>query len=102
MLPKHTDNPVVYTHALNGWVFLTSTSTYDGVDVGQSPEGEYVAIIVLEDNTAIEDITFSNDNYEFAPGQGIADVPLIAGNAYPALCTQVKLSGGSVLLVKES
>lgn len=101
-LPRVHTPEMTYIHMFNGWLYLSSNSNYDDVDEGESPEGRYVGFKVLTGDVSIESITFTSDDlYTFDGEEDITDLPLIEGETYYMLFKQIKLNGGSILIIKE-
>lgn len=88
-------------HALNGKVFLTSTSNF-GAGAGIAPTGKYSGFVVLSTVT-ITSITFTEpEKYRFASGQDITTIDefFVEGSYYPYEFTDITISGGVLELIK--
>ena len=89
-------------HALDGKVFLTSTSNFGG-GAGIAPTGKYSGFVVLSAPT-ITSITFTEpEKYKFAPTQDITTVDeyYLQGVYYPMDFTSITISGGALELIKK-
>lgn len=89
-------------HALDGAVFLTSTSNFGG-GAGIAPTRRYSGFIVLDVPT-ISSITFAdNSKYLFAPSQDITtfDEYFIQGAYYPLDFTTLTITAGVLMLIQK-
>ena len=89
-------------HALDGKVFLTSTSNF-GTGAGIAPTGKYSGFVVLSTPT-ITNITFTeSEKYTFAPTQDITTIDeyYIQGMYYPMEFTNITISAGALELIKK-
>ena len=88
-------------HALDGGVFLSSSSTYG--NAGVAPTGKYSGFVVLSTPT-ISSITFLEpEKWRIAGNEAITDYDgfFTVGAYYPIPFSDITLTGGTLLLVKK-
>ena len=89
-------------HALDGAVFLTSTSNFGG-GAGIAPTRRYSGFIVLSVPT-ITSITFTDSSkYLFATGEDITTVDeyFLEGQYYPLDFTTLTITAGVLMLIQK-
>ena len=88
-------------HALDGTLFLTSTSNY-GDGAGIAPTGNYAGFLCGDIVPTITAMTFNTNKHSFAPGEDATDFVLTSGGFYPLDGIKtVTITAGTMWLIKQ-